>query len=472
MRVLLVNPYRNERPSPRLRPYLRNTQLWDGGEENYDFGTYPLEVPYLGAILREAGHEVSFLDAHRLRLTPERIEFGPYHWVLVSTAPYGKWRCPPFSYRHALHVAERAHEAGAKVAVYGPHCTLAPSSFLEAADRVILGEPEGGILQALSGEEQVVSAALPALDALPHPAFDLIDFPLYDARYLFQGQVKGRLGVLAGSRGCPYSCTFCLKPLAPTLVRRHSVAQALAMARELVERHHCVALDWEDLTFTLYKRWTLALCEGLSSLKVPYSIATRSDRLDREMVQALARSGCYVVNLGVESASAEVLRLMRKGYTWEQSLEAVRLCRQASIPIVNAYQILFAPGDTPDSVAETVARVGGKLKLAVTFAICTPYPGTQLWEMGVREGKLPAQIDSWDHAVEAIALRAGTIGNTFRREEVIAWNRRIARGGEHILSLTWRFYRSFGFWALLRRLREWWNKEVADRLMPWQEGGR
>lgn len=422
MRVLIVNPYRYEKPSKKKEALFRKTQLWDD-EEMRDYGTYPLEVPYLGAILRKAGHSVAFIDAHQRRLRAADIDFSGYDCVIAGTAPYGNWRCAQFSYSHAVEVLKEAKRRGLRTITYGPHGTVAPGTFSEGVDCVIKGEPEGNILAALETDKKTLDlneAQLPQdLDEWTPLAFDLIDFGsgFYDAKYIFEGRVNGRLGNLAGSRGCPFPCSFCFKVMIPDKLRFHSPQKVAEMAEELVNKYGCKALNFNDLTFTLNKKWVLDVCERLKKLKTPYSCATRCDRIDPEIALALAESGCYKLDLGVESASDKVLREIKKGHSWEESLKSIEECRKAGIPLVKVFQIFFTPGETSESVHETFRKMEGA-GIEITPAICTPYPSTGLWEKGVEEGKLPRTVGSWEEAVDAMSKNAGTVGNSFDRGEL------------------------------------------------------
>ncbi|MBI5588696.1 MAG: radical SAM protein [Deltaproteobacteria bacterium] len=422
MKVLIVNPYRHQLPPSGKESLFRKTQLWDE-EVMRDYGTYPLEVPYLGAILRKAGHSVAFIDAHQRRLKASEIDFKGFDCVIAGTAPYGNWRCAQFSYAHAVEVLGEAKNSGLRTITYGPHGTVAPATFGDDIDCIIKGEPEGSVVRALSASRKILElneAELPQnLDDWTPLAFDLIDFDsgFYDARYIFEGRVTGRLGNLAGTRGCPFPCSFCFKVMIPDKLRSHTPQKVAEMASELVNRYGCKALNFNDLTFTLNKKWVLEVCERLKPLRTPYSCATRCDRMDPEVARALAESGCYKIDLGVESASDEVLREIKKGHSWEESLKSIEDCRKAGIPLVKVFQIFFTPGESPESVRETFKKMQAA-GIEITPAICTPYPSTGLWKRGVEEGKLPETVNSWEEVVEAMSRNAGTIGNSFKRGDL------------------------------------------------------
>jgi len=455
MKVLIVNPYRHLKPPSDKEDLFRKTQLWDE-DVMRDYGTYPLEVPYLGSILRKAGHTVAFVDAHQRRLRAGDIDFTGFDCAIAGTAPYGNWRCAQFSYSHAVEVLKEAKKHGLRTITYGPHGTVAPGTFTEWVDCVIKGEPEGSIVKALTATQKVLDlneSELPQdLDEWSPLAFDLIDFGsgFYDAKYIFEGKVTGNLGNLAGTRGCPFPCSFCFKVMIPDKLRFHSPAKVAEIAAELVNKYGCKALNFNDLTFTLNKKWVLDVCERLKRLKTPYSCATRCDRIDPEIARALAESGCYKIDLGVESASDEVLQEIKKGHSWEDSLKSIEDCRKAGIPLVKVFQIFFTPGESHKSVQETFDKMK-KAGIEITPAICTPYPSTGLWDQGVGEGKLPQTIVSWDEAVEVISKNAGTIGNQFKRTELEAILDIESAGVKNIISKMGNEYNINGVGGVLKK---------------------
>jgi radical SAM superfamily enzyme YgiQ (UPF0313 family) len=229
----------------------------------------------------------------------------------------------------------------------------------------------------------------------------------------FDHQPFGAIGVVNGSRGCPFRCIFCPKCMVPSQARFHSPETVIRYAERLVHREGCGALFFADLTFTLKPSWVLEVTKGLERLGAPYVAQTRTDCVTPEIAAALAASGCYRLDLGIESGDDGILRALQKDTNWEQAASAVRLCREAGIHVVGAFHAYFAPGETGDSIRRTRDRLR-KLGANWSPSIWTPFPGSPLWDQGVQEGRIGAGGIDWSE----IVTTAGTIGTGFTREEV------------------------------------------------------
>jgi len=409
MKVLLFNPYRDvDRYIPAdLRPYARFTPT-----ELSSYNLIPLDMAYIAGVLK-GKHEVRCIDAH-VTLTPvEAVDFNGYDAVVVNTAPHSHFRCCQTFVGHALEAVKLAKKAGARTIIYGPHVTIAPEDFGEA-DCVIVGEPEGVIEEALTGPGGTIGPL--TLPKLPMPDYSVFDFSLYSSAtslQVFENQDFGKIGVISYSRGCPFSCGFCFRALAPKKIRKHTIAEVEAMLHELIDVQGCTCLFWEDLTFTLEKDWTFDLCDLIKRWKVPYVIQTRVERIDADIARALAESGCYKVEMGVESGVEEILKRFNKRITWNEVVKAVQVTKDAGIPRVIAFAGLFAPGETMETIEET-RRKFHDLGLRFYCNIWFPYPNTMLYKIGIEEGKIGRTGGDWN---ELLPL-AGTIGTQFTAEEV------------------------------------------------------
>ncbi|MBI4557220.1 MAG: radical SAM protein [Candidatus Hydrogenedentes bacterium] len=418
MKVLLLNPYRDkQRYVPaEAKPYIKYTST--------DFGRYsipPLDLAYLAGAL-DGKAEVSVLDAHAMQLHPERIDFRPYQAVAVNTAPYTYWRCTQTFVGHVHESLRAAKAAGCRTVVYGPHASIGPDDFVDA-DCVISGEPDRMIEEALFGTANRLGPDYPS--DLPQPDFSKFDFNLYDSRNceaVFERRPFGRVGVLAHSRGCPYNCGFCFRPLAPRKTRGHSIESTRETLRQLVEVHQCKCLFFEDLTFTLNKKRTLELCEVLMKYRVPYVFQTRTDAVDEDIAAALVASGCYKIEFGVESGNEALLTELNKGNGWDHVERAVRLCRKAGIPRVVGFAGIFAPGETLETIRET-RRKFHELGLRFYVNLWFPYPHTSIFHKAVGDGMRKEAGADWTYLLKG----AGTYGNSFTTEEVRYWCDRIAR---------------------------------------------
>jgi pyruvate-formate lyase-activating enzyme len=444
--VLLVNPYRDY--TRYLSPALARLACCTATLENLEEVWQPADMAYLYSVLKKSC-AVRFLDAHLDRLPAEAIDFRGVDTVVASTAPYEKWRCTQIFHRHALDVLEKARSRGCRTVVYGPHPTVTPEEFA-GVDAVIRGEPEAVIEEAVHSEKTGVfeSGFIEDLDALPEPDYSIFDAKRYDARAVFEGAVRGPVAMLIGSRGCPYACAFCFQALVSRRVRYHTPEYLLSIVGKLRRDRGCRSFVFDDLTFTLRRDWAMALLDALEPAGVRFSVSTRVDCLDEALVRKLASSGCAKIELGVETASDDNLALMNKRITWDQVVEAVTMCRKHGIPVVSGFRMVFVPGETRESI-EKMTRACRALGLDVFPNICTPYPQTPLWELGVKEGKIRGGKVHWEDAV----LAAGTVGTGFSRQEVSAIAERLAwESHRPYLQSVSKYIRTYGCGKLFGKM--------------------
>ena len=198
---------------------------------------------------------------------------------------------------------------------------------------------------------------LTRLDELPFPAWDLVDLARYRDIWL---QRHGYYSVnLATTRGCPYHCNWCAKPIWGQRYNARSpehVADELALLGQYVELDH---VWFADDIFGLKPRWTarFADCLEARNLAIRFKCLSRADLLLRPgEVDALARAGCETVWIGAESGSQKVLDAMEKGTTLEQIDSASRQLRQSGIRV--GYFIQFGyPGEGWTEIGETLRLI-------------------------------------------------------------------------------------------------------------------
>jgi anaerobic magnesium-protoporphyrin IX monomethyl ester cyclase len=220
------------------------------------------------------------------------------------------------------------------------------------------------------------------LDDLPLPRHDLLPLDRYRAPL-----VRGSYAFVVTSRGCPAGCRFCIKHVSyGHTVRFRSPENVLAEIQELVRLGvHSIHM-YADL-FTVNRDHVMGICQGLveRGLRVRWTCNSRVDFVDPEMLQAMARAGCWMISWGIESGDAEMLRRMKKGITTAQVEQAVRWSREAGI--MNwGYFIIGLPGETPDSIRRTI-DFAKRLPLDLAlFHIAAPHPGTPFFFEVVENG--------------------------------------------------------------------------------------
>ncbi len=360
----------------------------------------PLGLGYLAAMLEQAHHQVAIFD---LSLDPgisleESVkavcDFSPelvgitamtivYHSVL-DTATLLKARL------------------GRPIVLGGPHATLYPERILSESpviDYVVRGEGEQTILELVHALENdgaelssiaglsyrgrggVVSnpdrALCSDLDALPFPARHLFDLHRYG---LCTPEGRPMVTVLS-SRGCPYNCAYCFKGIVGRTYRQRSPQSIVTELRQVITDYGISDFYFIDDLFTLdLKRLealtTLFVSEGLN---VHWQCLARVDRVNPDILRQMYAAGCRRIHYGVESGNPEILRRIGKGFALDQVRQAVRWTKDAGIE-AKGYFMLGLPGDTEETMQQTVdLAVSLELDEAM-FSLTTPFPGTRLWD--------------------------------------------------------------------------------------------
>jgi radical SAM superfamily enzyme YgiQ (UPF0313 family) len=230
------------------------------------------------------------------------------------------------------------------------------------------------------------------LDGLPLPARDLL--PNHRYRMPFFGGEP--FATVIPSRGCPWKCSFCRSGLTwGDRVRTRSVPNVLDELEDLESRWGIRNVVFMTDTFTYRKDWVLDICGGMvkRGLNFRWICNSRVDTIDSERLAAMAKAGCRMIAYGVESADPKILQATGKGITPEQSLEAIRLTKEAGIPTF-AYFIVGLPGETRETIRKTIDFAIRSDPDHAFFHVATPFPGTQLYDLAEAKGWLVTK--NWD----------------------------------------------------------------------------
>ena len=220
------------------------------------------------------------------------------------------------------------------------------------------------------------------LDLLPLPRHDLLPLDRYRAPL-----VRGPYAFVVTSRGCPAGCRFCIKHVSyGNSVRFRSPANVVDEVDSLVRLGVRSVHMYADL-FTVNRAHVVDICEGIirRGLRIRWSCNSRVDFVDEEMLELMARSGCWMISWGIESGDDEVLRLMSKGITTDRVEQALSWSKSAGI--MNwGYFIIGLPGETEESIRHTI-DFSKRLPLDLAlFHIAAPHPGTPLFFQVVDSG--------------------------------------------------------------------------------------
>ncbi|MDD3827529.1 MAG: B12-binding domain-containing radical SAM protein [Anaerolineae bacterium] len=417
--VLLVNP-----PAPDGGIWIRSQHRV--GRRSRENMIWPqVSLAQLAAVL-SPDYTVDIIDAIPSRMGWQEFEElvaakRPRYYVTQVTAP---------TLTNDMRGTFIARSLGARTIAFGTHVTPMPEPTLKAfptLDYVLRGEPEltlrelldtldgrevgGERLQKLFREHDVdwtpgvkddlgeikglgwrdgdcqihINPDRPFirnLDDLPLPMHHLLPWKKYRV-----AGMKGPYTFIVPSRGCPAGCRFCIKHVTYQYAVRvrspENVLEELQMLWDLGLRNVHMYAD----LFTVNRDQVMGICEGMLSrgLKFRWMCNSRVDFVDPEMLQMMARAGCWLISWGLESADPEIRKRVRKGTTEAKIVQALNWSKAAGI--MNwGYFIIGLPGETEETIRKTI-DLAKKLPLDLAlFHIAAPYPGTPFFFEVVEQG--------------------------------------------------------------------------------------
>jgi radical SAM superfamily enzyme YgiQ (UPF0313 family) len=278
------------------------------------------------------------------------------------------------------------------------------------------------------------------LDWLPSPAWDLVAIEPYRDAWR---QAHGYFSMnLVSSRGCPYRCNWCAKPLFGDSYHHRSAAAVARDMALLKQAYHPDHIWFADDIFALSARWTQQFAAAVEELaaQIPFKMQSRCDLMTPNTVSALARAGCTEVWMGAESGSQKVLDAMDKDIRVERIAEARENLRKHGIRACYFLQFGY-PGETWDDIQATIRLVRRTRPDDIGVSVSYPLPGTRFYE------RVAAQLGpkkNWSDSDDLSMMFQGAYQTRFYKAlhealhfEVDSSNGRApqGRGQEHLDSL-------------------------------------
>jgi radical SAM superfamily enzyme YgiQ (UPF0313 family) len=388
----------------------------------------PYTLALAASLLREAGCDVRLVDATAERLSIDdviarldRDRFTPTLILFPTTTPTLD--------ADVAAIGRLKQQYGAPMFCFGPHASTAPALSMERVplvDGMFVGEPEDAIVQLalLDSIEKVgdvnsltwrvgtvvvphrTHGSFTRFASMPYPSWDLVALdryalPLVNKRYV----------IVETSRGCPYTCDFCVAPIHQGHKFRERSAKTIV--DEIERTHRELGVDffylWGD-TVTLNVKSFTAFCDELigRNLPIQWFGNARADNLtDPEFVHRLKRSGCWMLALGIESESDEVRKDMVKRLERQKIQTAFKNMRAAGIRSF-AFFIFGYPGETLKTMDQTIDYAIALDPDFANFYPAVPYPGTALYEKCIRDSLLPPEAgNDWSRMEYSYYLLRG-----------------------------------------------------------------
>jgi len=296
---------------------------------------------------------------------------------------------------------------GVRVAAIGIHPTAMPKESFDLAeglDYIISGEPEytvrdlakalrenkptdaiPGLIQKKEGRLVIgpVRPFIEDLDQLPFPAWHLIDKTKYQMPFL-----NRPFFLVATGRGCPYQCTFCADDAYYGKKLRLRSPKQIADELEWAWREHGVKdfLFWSE-SFTINRQFAKDVADEIyrRKLDVHWVCNSRVDNVDQELLDKIKRAGCWMIGYGVESANQKILDSVKKGIKVSQTVEAVMMAKKAGLN-VTAHCVLGFPGETKETIRETIDFTKGLPLDFAQYYCAVPFPGSKFYDQALQAG--------------------------------------------------------------------------------------
>lgn len=401
------------------------------GEINKTRKLVPVGIPYIAAVLIEAGHDVHGFNANTSDMTPEESTNAIIQ--LVRTGDFDivgmGGLCMSFPYQQNVFARLNQLENRPLLISGGNMFTSEPELCMKeyGVDFGIFGEGEIPFTQLLDAIDNgqdftdigglyyrdgdaIRSTTIPGevvedLDTLPFPAYDLF----YSDEVI---QKQAAMSIYT-SRSCPFNCSFCYHPVG-SRYRRRSVDNVIKEILFMYERYGLRGYFFGDELFLVDEQWVIDFCNELDKLDCfdTWSCQTRASHVELPILKRIKQAGCHHIRVGIESGSDTVLRSMNKKTTRADNLRAVRNIREAGINMDGGV-IIGDFAETAETLQETVDFVKEtNLVPNQGMIFVTPLPGSDIWARCLREGLITDKLAYLEDLTKPAKLRVNMTSMT------------------------------------------------------------
>ena len=357
------------------------------------FGMFPpLSLAWAASIAREAGHQVTLIDARTLNLTKDQTleklkAFNPDIMGFMMTTYMFNDTLAWIKYMKS-HLKIPVIVGGYNLRIYPKESLSHPDIDFGIFDQALYTLP--GLLKALetktsftdvpglifkNGDKVTVNPSIPVdFNDFPSPARDLLPNELYAE---FPTERKN-FTIMVTSLGCPHNCKFCeaggtdYNPRSPKIV--------VDEITECINSYGIKEIDIFDYDFTIDKNRVIEICNLIIEKRLDVSWACRSRiDIDNKLLPLMKNAGCTRIYFGIESGSQKILNKIEKGITLAQIQQTIKNTKKIGIKTLGFF-LIGAPGDTIKTVKKTV-KFAKSLDLDyVQFSKCLAKPLTPLWK--------------------------------------------------------------------------------------------
>jgi len=401
-----------------------------------------LSLAYLAAELEKRGFEVKYIEAFALRMSVDKI-------VEELTAFKPRAVCYNLiteTFLNSLsYIKEISARFSAPAIVGGLHLSLYPRETLmhECIDFGIIGEGWTNLPQLLLtiGESKPDPSSIKGLiyksdgqiiTTQKNDSSTLFENVPFPARHLLPNHAyncvmskRFPITVMISSYGCPFKCTYC--DVGSITYQMRSAESVINEITECRQKHNIREIWFQDETFTLNQKRVLTICDALcsSGLDVIWSVRTRADLVNPEILRAMKKAGCFKIHFGIESADPHVLKRLGRSVPVDKIRAAFAWAKEAGISTM-AFFMIGNPDEDRDAIERSI-RLAHELPCDfIQVNKLTPCPPSQLYTQVVKE----TGRDYWAEYIMGQKESVNEMGNyfsTFTPGELDEWQRRFFR---------------------------------------------
>lgn len=390
--MLLINPQRN-----------RRQQL--GAFASYVPLNVPFGVGWLAGYLLHKGKSLVVVDEEMTPITDDILE----EYVRNATPPYiFGISCLTANIGRGYEIAQRIKEKypDSTVIFGGIHPTVMPEEVFnsQVVDLVVRNEGELTLLELyetikkgknysgllgisyMDDGELVHNDARPLIDMKELPIFPFFLFERHHSKYDF--------GFLSSSRGCPYECIFCSqRSITGKSFRFLPTYKTIETLTLMINKYKQKSIVFSDDNFIVNRSRVIALCDAIRENKLnekaTFMCQIRGDAVNEEMLAYLKEANFSSISFGIETASERLMKLLKKSETVQDNIDGIKMAKKHGFKVAGTF-ILGLPTETKEE-RQQAYNLAKELDLDyVRFNNAVPYPGTELYEIAKKEGRLKA----------------------------------------------------------------------------------
>ncbi len=365
MKVLVLNP-----SSSVTKNVVRDLiyGCWCKGKRIGGTQAPPLNLLYVATVLKKQGHHVRFFDAlgERKGMADIKRAAQGMDVVVISTST--------MSFKEDISILKELKRSNPclKTIIFGSHPTFMPEYALDN-DVVDIAVQRDGKLKINKPYPFIEN-----LDELPFPDRTLLP---KDVDYFNPVVKKTPYTTMMTSRGCPGRCTFCTVPFFyGDKVRSRSTENILDEIR-LAKKQGYKDIWFRDETFTFFRKRNEELCHELikQKLGIKWMCNARVGTVTKEMMILMKKAGCHMIKFGVESGNQQILNNSKKGILADMTRKTFKWANKVGME-THAHMMLGMPGETFSTAMQSIRFAKEINPTTVTFGVCTPYAGTELFD--------------------------------------------------------------------------------------------